>query len=109
MWVFPKGGSYADFAGGGWVWFKESSIKTPAEKIMLADERMTYEFAHSEITSGALGSGWYWPGTASAWEWPYDKITGRHDGKGNVTFADGHVQTVRPEFGGQPEHYDPLY
>ncbi|PYK62432.1 MAG: hypothetical protein DME21_06500 [Verrucomicrobia bacterium] len=61
------------------------------------------------MTSGALGSGWYWPGTASAWEWPYDKITGRHDGKGNVTFADGHVQTVRPEFGGQPEHYDPLY
>lgn len=26
-----------------------------------------------------------------------------------VNFPDGHVETVRPEFGDKPEHYDPLY
>jgi prepilin-type processing-associated H-X9-DG protein len=35
----------------------------------------------------------------------------RHGGKANVTFADGHVETVRREFADQdhPEHFDPAH
>jgi len=32
----------------------------------------------------------------------------RHNGKGNVTFADGHVQTMTPQFAQQPDHGDAL-
>ena len=92
-----------------WDWFRVTSIRTPSDKIMFADEQMSYEMTHADVVSGALGTGWYWPGTASVWEWPYDLLTTRHHRKGNVTFADGHVQTVKPELGQQIAHYDSLY
>jgi len=101
-------GTMGSAAWPGWVWFKDSSIKTPSDKIMFADERMTYEMTHPEIMSASTG-GWMWSGTVSAWEWPYDKLTKRHNGKGNVTLADGHVETVKPQFGEMKEHYDPLF
>ncbi len=109
--VWVTWGLYQQGSAGGprWEWFKGTAIKAPSELIMFADERMTYEMTLDEIRSGALGTGWYWPGTASAFEWPYDRLTKRHTGKGNVTFADGHVQAVLPEFGQMQEHYDPLY
>ena len=85
----------------GLVEFKATSIINPTGKIMFADERMVYEVKQSD-THGEMA----W---TSGWQWPYDKITSRHNGKGNVTFADGHVQTVRSEIGQMQEHYDPLY
>jgi prepilin-type processing-associated H-X9-DG protein len=80
--------------------FKLTSVNNPAGKIMFVDERMVYEMKNAEINNfdGARTSGW---------EWPYDKLTQRHSGRGNVTFADGHVETVKPEFGQMKEHYDP--
>ncbi|PYK97094.1 MAG: hypothetical protein DME19_17500 [Verrucomicrobia bacterium] len=36
------------------------------------------------------------------------KRSDRSSEKGNVTFADGHVETVRPQFGELTEHCDPL-
>jgi len=102
------GGYMGGSAGGpSWQWFKDNSIKTPSDKIMFADERMTYEMKNSDFVFGP-DSAWLWPGTASAWEWPYDKITSRHNGKGNVALADWHVETVKPQFGEMKEHYDPL-
>ncbi len=87
----------------GLVKFNLPSIKDPAGKIMFADERMLYEMKDSEALTN-------W-GTAftSGWDWPGDKLTKRHTGRGNVTFADGHMETVRPEFGEMVEHYDPIY
>ena len=39
----------------------------------------------------------------------YDAPAIRHGDSYGLSFADGHVETVRPTFGDQPEHYDPLY
>ncbi len=91
-------------------YFKATSVNAPSQKIVFAENRSFWEMTavefnefmkRSQYASYALES--------SAWYWPLDQLTKRHSGKGNVTFADGHVQTVRPEFGQMPEHYDPLY
>jgi prepilin-type N-terminal cleavage/methylation domain-containing protein/prepilin-type processing-associated H-X9-DG protein len=79
--------------------FKASSIVNPAAKIMLADEEMAYErkeFRHSIC------------GNDSGWNWPLDRVTSRHGGRGTVALADGHVRAVKPAFGDDPEHHDPL-
>jgi prepilin-type processing-associated H-X9-DG protein len=86
----------------GLALFKATRIRDPGAKIMFADERMVYEPKQSE-TDDAQG------GKTSGWEWPHDKLTKRHNRKGNVTCVDGHVETVKPQFGERPEHYDPIY
>ncbi len=79
-----------------------SFVQSPAAKIMLADQKRIYEFSPPipfDHWSAGIGCGWLWS---------IDRVTQRHNGKGNVTQADGHVETVRPEFGDMEEHYDPL-
>jgi prepilin-type N-terminal cleavage/methylation domain-containing protein/prepilin-type processing-associated H-X9-DG protein len=87
-----------DASGGSPVayLFKEGSVKSPANKIMLAEE----------------------PGSTASWDspdgnvindgrWVPSNLTGstgdlltiRHGGKADVTFADGHVEAVTPDFG----------
>jgi len=88
--------------------FKANLINNPSDKVMFADDLMAYEKVQWEIATGETipiysGKGW-----SSGWLWPLDKITSRHRGKGNVTFGDGHVETVRPQFGELIEHCDPL-
>jgi prepilin-type N-terminal cleavage/methylation domain-containing protein/prepilin-type processing-associated H-X9-DG protein len=82
--------------------FTLSQITTPNASIMFADERMQYEMTGGVSRSAESGA-------SSGWEWPYDRLANRHNGRGNVTCGDGHVETVKPEFGDQPEHYDPVY
>jgi prepilin-type processing-associated H-X9-DG protein len=67
---------------------------------MIAEERMLYESQMTLLDEVSTYS--------SGWEWPRDQLTARRNKKGNVVLADGHVETVRPEFGQQKEHYDPL-
>ena len=81
---------------------KLSSVNAPTAKIMFAEQRMMYEFSASELVQAT-------PIGTCGWMYPQNKLTPRHSGRGNVALADGHVETVRPEFGDQPEHYDPLY
>ncbi|MCI0744315.1 MAG: type II secretion system GspH family protein [Verrucomicrobia subdivision 3 bacterium] len=75
-----------------------SSIVNPAHKIMLAEEK------------GSPDDG---PGSAviddGRWMPPGFPLTMRHFGKANVTFADGHVETVSRHFADSrhPQHYDP--
>jgi len=79
---------------------KLSSVVNPARKIMLAEEK------------GSASDG---PGTAfiddGRWQPLGYPLTMRHAGKANVSFADGHVETVRREFADQnhPEHFDPAH
>jgi len=89
--------------------FHASSISRPSLKIMLAEQRTILEgpLNRTYATEG-IGSGWIW----TNWDARFpanmpDRLASRHNGKGNQAFADGHVETVKPEVGLLPEHCDP--
>ena len=77
---------------------KAGQIRNASGKIMLAEEK------------GAVNDG---PGSAviddGRWVPPGYPLTSRHARRANVTMADGHVETVPPDFAGpkHPERYDP--
>jgi prepilin-type processing-associated H-X9-DG protein len=48
-------------------------------------------------------------GFSAGWDWPLDKLTSRHNKRGVVAFADGHVEAILPSIAALPKHYDPLY
>ncbi len=49
------------------------------------------------------------PNDSSAWLGEAeDELTERHSGRGHVTFVDGHVQLVHPEFAAYEGHWNPL-
>jgi prepilin-type N-terminal cleavage/methylation domain-containing protein/prepilin-type processing-associated H-X9-DG protein len=86
--------------------FKEGAVKDPSAKIMLAEEPGTLAArdnpdagSGSELT--ILDGRWVPAPGASSY---YDPLTIRHGGKGDVTFADGHVEAVTPDFGSDPAH-----
>ena len=75
------------FAGGKWYPFKESAIRNPASKIMLAEEPGTTNSKDSP-------PGGYFP-RDGRWLPPAgDLLTIRHGGKAEVTYADNHVGIV---------------
>jgi epoxyqueuosine reductase len=81
--------------------FSEGSVRNPAGKIMLAEEPGTIEsWDHPDIGSGELRpivDGRWIPSPLIGRHG--DPLTIRHGGKADVTFADGHVQPVTPDFG----------
>lgn len=79
--------------------FKESAIKTPAVKIMLAEEPGTLAAWDNPEGSELIQDGRWMPSN--------DPLTIRHGGKADVAFADGHVQAVTPEFGQDPANSVP--
>ena len=65
--------------------FRENSVHNPANKIALVEE------PGSRSENGALiNDGRWYPAV--------DPLSTRHNGKANVTFADGHAQLVPPDF-----------
>jgi len=82
--------------------FKASWVRSPSQKIMILEERTsTSPEESSPLATGVLIDDSRWlPGV----NW----LTARHSKKGNVIFADGHVEPVKPEFANDPNHYDPL-
>lgn len=70
---------------------------------MFADELMLYEL-RSEPDWTAFSA----PKTAG-WNWPFDKITSRHNQRGIIANADGSVEAIRPQVATLPERFDPLY
>jgi prepilin-type processing-associated H-X9-DG protein/prepilin-type N-terminal cleavage/methylation domain-containing protein len=71
--------------------FKESRIVRPAAKIMLAEERGSTSPKENPGDDGSFI-------TDGRWMPQNDLLTIRHGGKGDVTFADGHVQAVAWQF-----------
>jgi prepilin-type processing-associated H-X9-DG protein len=70
--------------------FKTSQIKNPTAKIMLVEEdRKTID--------------------DSRWVPKLNFISPRHGGKGEVTFADAHVEPETPEFGQDPTNSNPTF
>ena len=72
--------------------YKLSAIKRPSAKIMFAEEQSTLKKDEVGNTgSGVINDGRWVPGG--------DSLTARHNKKGDLAFADGHVQTVPTKFG----------
>jgi prepilin-type N-terminal cleavage/methylation domain-containing protein/prepilin-type processing-associated H-X9-DG protein len=69
--------------------FKAANINNPSGKVMFAEEQTSQRAALlgtecSSTTDSVIDDGRFTPGS--------DTITSRHSGKGNITFADYHVQ-----------------
>jgi prepilin-type N-terminal cleavage/methylation domain-containing protein/prepilin-type processing-associated H-X9-DG protein len=72
--------------------FKEGSVKNPSQKIMLAEEPGSTNRNDNLISNKVINDGRWIPGQPLP-------LTIRHGGKADVTFTDGHVQPVTPDFG----------
>ncbi|HTR41145.1 MAG TPA: prepilin-type N-terminal cleavage/methylation domain-containing protein [Pseudomonadales bacterium] len=69
--------------------FKESAVRNPAAKIMLAEEPGSSD--ESDSPSGSIINDGRWVPNQ-------DPLTIRHGGKADVAFADTHVEAVTPDF-----------
>jgi prepilin-type N-terminal cleavage/methylation domain-containing protein/prepilin-type processing-associated H-X9-DG protein len=76
--------------------FKESSVRDPVKKIMLAEEPGTLSSKDSP-DGKIINDGRWVPSFLTGFS--TDMLTVRHSGKADVTFADGHVEVVTPQFG----------
>src|SRR5437879_1008427 len=92
--------------------FKASMIRNPAVKLMLVEEHA--------MPSRAMPDDGRWTPTGKdfgsirpAHPPPYPSadsyISDRHNKRGSVSLADGHVESVKPVFGSLQEHYDPMF
>jgi prepilin-type N-terminal cleavage/methylation domain-containing protein/prepilin-type processing-associated H-X9-DG protein len=80
--------------------FKSNAIKNPAAKIMLAEEQTSYLASEvSDPTANVINDGRWIP--------TGDVLTSRHNKRGDVVFADGHVTAVKWQFGRDPINSDP--
>jgi prepilin-type N-terminal cleavage/methylation domain-containing protein/prepilin-type processing-associated H-X9-DG protein len=81
--------------------FKENEVKNPSGKIMFAEEPGSVATWDSPDGKTLIVDGhWYPPG---------DVLTIRHGGRADVTFADGHVDSVTPDVGANPNYYNPVF
>jgi len=77
--------------------FKLGAVVRPSNKIMLAEEQTShkpYESIDVGGSSSIVNDGRWAPPAPRSWDG--DLITLRHNKRGDVTYADGHVATVRP-------------
>ncbi len=80
------------FTGGENLPFKLSSVRNPSGKIMLAEEVASDGSSDNPTGAAVINDGRWMP------EDP-DPLTARHNGKADVTFADGHVEPETSDFG----------
>ncbi|MCU0786338.1 MAG: prepilin-type N-terminal cleavage/methylation domain-containing protein [Verrucomicrobia bacterium] len=82
------------FSGGVRAPFKHTQVRKPATKIMLAEEVAKHSADDNPlpgIYTSTVGDG--------RWVPTKNLLTARHNKKGNVGFADGHVEAVTWQFG----------
>ncbi|HXF10404.1 MAG TPA: prepilin-type N-terminal cleavage/methylation domain-containing protein [Desulfuromonadaceae bacterium] len=85
--------------------FHENQVRSPGTKIMLAEEAASLSSKDCAESGAIISDGRWIPSSINGFN--ADLLTVRHGGKGDVTFADGHVQTVTPEFGEDPVNSQP--
>jgi prepilin-type N-terminal cleavage/methylation domain-containing protein/prepilin-type processing-associated H-X9-DG protein len=86
---------------GRWYPYKQSSIKSPARKLMIAEEQTVIRGPDcSDPNRNILNDGRYVPGGS-------DVLTSRHSKRADVGFADGHCENVPWKFGDNPRNTDP--
>ena len=78
--------------------FKQANVHGPSLKIMLAEEPGTGNANDNPVEGGPpICDGRWIPSSLTGLAG--DPLTIRHGGRADVTFADGHVQAVTPDFG----------
>lgn len=98
------GGISSVFGGGFPRYFKQQAIRNPAHKLMLIEEQASHRRGESPDVGGSseiINDGRWIPDG--------DMITVRHNGRGQSTFADGHVEMVRPHVAKLRVFTDPTY
>jgi prepilin-type N-terminal cleavage/methylation domain-containing protein/prepilin-type processing-associated H-X9-DG protein len=93
--------------------FKHGNVKRPASKMMLVEERSSL-VPPETIDRQYIGQGstindgrWVPPLNFTPGAGGSDMVTARHNKKGTVNFADGHVETVLYKLGLDPVNYRP--
>ena len=81
------GTSLALDSAGNYLPFNAASVRNPSGKILLAEEER-------DTPPDGLNDGRWIPNL--------NALTTRHNGRGNVTFIDGHVESVLPKFALNP-------
>jgi prepilin-type N-terminal cleavage/methylation domain-containing protein/prepilin-type processing-associated H-X9-DG protein len=90
------------FSGNAAYLYKLSSVVNPAAKIMLAEEQTSHRPTESVDVGGSssiINDG--------RWVPPGDFVTRRHNQRGDVNFADGHAENIRPRLANEPRYHDP--
>jgi prepilin-type N-terminal cleavage/methylation domain-containing protein/prepilin-type processing-associated H-X9-DG protein len=77
--------------------FRESGVRNPSRKIMLAEEPGSLNKKESTSGDRIIEDGRWIPAPLTTKR--ADPLTIRHGGKADVTFTDGHVDAVTPVFG----------
>jgi len=108
---------YSPEPGKDPIHFKSTSIRMPAQKIMLVEEH-----AYSpggDLVSALPDDGRWTPTGADPTTIGLDHppafgsipsfISIRHNKRGIISLCDGHVEPAKPRFGAMIEHYDCLY
>jgi prepilin-type N-terminal cleavage/methylation domain-containing protein/prepilin-type processing-associated H-X9-DG protein len=89
--------------------FKENSVRNPALKIMLAEEPGTTNVNDNPesgmSTARPINDGRWIPSPLTGRLG--DPLTIRHNGRADVTFTDGHVEPVTPDFGSDEANSEP--
>jgi prepilin-type N-terminal cleavage/methylation domain-containing protein/prepilin-type processing-associated H-X9-DG protein len=80
--------------------FKHAAIQNPSQKIMLAEEPGSTRADDRPEGGGIIQDGRWVPSDP-------DALTIRHRGRADVTFADSHVEAVKPEFAEDLAHSQP--
>jgi prepilin-type N-terminal cleavage/methylation domain-containing protein/prepilin-type processing-associated H-X9-DG protein len=84
-------GMSSEFTSDTSYLFKQNMVRNPTLKIMLAEEVGSSNSHDDPTDAKVINDG--------RWEPALNPLTCRHNGRADVTFADGHVEAVPWEFG----------
>src|SRR5262245_51406519 len=86
-----------------WYPFKFSAIKNPAAKVMIAEEQASRRGYDVSDATGEIINDGRWVATGN------DRLTSRHNKKGNVGWADAHVSSITWKAAQDPYNSRPDY